>query len=140
MSLTIEKCHVCQAEAVGRCYECGRLYCAAHDVQGNCSVCATAIHEYTGDKVSTRALPGRTRKAWWRPQVDEDDPGPPSCYQCGGLANRVCRNCNNLFCAEHGAAADLCASCARSSWVAMWIIIGVLAILAATVLLTTLIG
>jgi hypothetical protein len=138
MSLTTEKCHMCPEEAVGRCYECGRLYCAAHDVQGNCSACATAIHEYTDNKVSTRPLAGQPRKAWWRPRVDEDDPGPPACYQCGGLATRVCRNCDSLYCAEHGGATDLCAACARSSWLTMWIIIGVLAILAATVLLTTL--
>jgi hypothetical protein len=133
-------CHLCQSEAVGRCYECGRLYCAAHDVQGNCSQCATAIHVSMNDKLSTRKLPGRATKAWWRPQVDEDDPGPPSCYECGGLANRVCRNCNNLFCSEHGRGVDLCASCARSSWMTAWIVLGVLAVLLAMLLLTTLLG
>jgi len=90
------------------------------------------------DKVSTRALPASSTKAWWRPQVDEDDPGPPSCYQCGGLANRVCRNCASLFCPDHGRGSDLCSSCARSSWMAIWIILCVLLILVASVLLTML--
>jgi len=133
-------CHVCQAEAVGRCYECGRLYCAAHDVNGNCSGCATAIYVSTNDKVSTRAMPSGTTKAWWRPQVEEDDTGQPSCYQCGGLANRICRNCTNLYCPEHGRGAGLCAGCARSSWMALWIIFGVLALLGATLILTMMVG
>jgi hypothetical protein len=133
-------CHICQAEAVGRCYECGRLYCAAHDVQGNCSTCATAIHVSTDDKVSTRVLPGRKARAWWRPQIDEDDPGPPSCYQCDGLANRVCRNCNSLFCPEHGRGVDLCAACARSSMMSLWIILGVLLLMIAIALLASLAG
>ena len=127
-------CHVCHGEAVGRCYHCGRLYCADHDVKGNCSSCASAVHVVLDDKVSTSALPGSTPRAWWRPKVEED-PGPPSCYRCGGLAHQVCHNCDHLFCSEHAGRRDLCDSCARSSWMAMWVVLGVLLVLVATTVL-----
>jgi hypothetical protein len=117
-------CHVCHAEAVGRCYACGRLYCAAHDIRGNCSVCATAVHVPLADKISPSAVSDPRPRAWWRPKVEED-PGPPSCYRCGGLARRVCRNCENLYCPEHAGRGDLCDSCTRSSRMALWILIGV---------------
>ena len=128
-------CHVCHAEAVGRCYQCGRLYCAEHDVKGDCSVCATAIHVPLGDKVSPRRLPGSPSRAWWRPKVEDDDPGPPSCYRCGGLANRLCRNCENLYCPEHAGRGDLCDSCTRSSRLAMWVMLGVLLVIVALALI-----
>src|SRR5438874_12453087 len=124
-------CHVCRAEAVGRCYHCGRLYSATHDVKGYCTTCTSAVHVPLEDKVTTGPAPGsRSGRAWWRPKVEED-PGPPSCYRCDGLAHRVCRNCENLYCPEHAGPADLCDQCGRSARVAMWITLGILLVLLA---------
>jgi hypothetical protein len=103
-------------------------------MKGNCSACATAIHVPLDDKVSAGNAPASPTRAWWRPKVDED-PGPPSCYRCGGLAKRICRNCENLYCGEHAGRSDLCDSCARSSWMALWIMLGVLIVILALVAL-----
>ena len=56
-------CHVCGREAVGRCDNCGALYCAQHG-DGNCVQCDTSI--MAGDprvpkRRTARALLGVTR-------------------------------------------------------------------------------
>ncbi len=118
-------CHVCGEEAVGRCFTCGALFCAEHGDR-NCAGCAHGIvtGDYRADRISQAPRTGSTgRRFWWRPQV-ADDYEPPACSICGGLARLVCRNCRELYCADHaGAAAELCARCARSSRLGIWVMV-----------------
>jgi hypothetical protein len=51
------------------------------------------------------------------------------------LANRLCRNCENLYCPEHAGRGDLCDSCTRSSRLAMWVMLGVLLVIVALALI-----
>ena len=41
-----------------------------------------------------------------------DDPDPPECNECGRLAKQLCKNCQQLYCAEHEGGNELCAYCA----------------------------
>jgi hypothetical protein len=50
----------------------------------------------------------------------------------------VCRNCENLYCLEHAGRGELCGRCTRSSWMAMWILMGVLLLLLAMALVPVL--
>lgn len=123
-------CYLCQVEAVGRCFTCGQLFCAAHG-QRDCIRCTTAIApgDRRSDHVSAVPLGKSPKVAWWRPQLAEDFE-PPACYACRGLARTVCRNCQGLYCAEHAGKGGLCAACDRSSWWGMWLLGGLLLSLA----------
>lgn len=131
-------CDICQHEAVGKCLSCGIAFCSNH---GNrcCFRCSAAVVAAEPSRRSpTTAIrstelppPSVSGKGYLqcettaRPTIYLDDPEPPGCYICQGLARHICRNCHNLYCPEHAAGSELCASCARSS---LWglIILGVM--------------
>jgi hypothetical protein len=110
------RCHICQAEAVARCYTCGQLMCAAHG-DDNCTRCTTGI--VAGDPRPDRitAVPGRHSAAggWWRPQPAEEFV-PPACYACHGLTRASCVNCGSYYCAEHAGLNGMCGSCGKGAW------------------------
>lgn len=121
----VELCHLCQQEAVGRCYTCGQLFCAQHGSR-NCLTCETAIApgDRRADRISAAPLERQGRRgAWWRPLPAEDFE-PPACYQCHGLARHTCRHCRQLYCPEHAGQHGLCAGCDRSSWVGLYVLAG----------------
>lgn len=106
-------CHICQHEAVGRCYTCGELFCEVHG-SVNCSRCETGIApgDVRDDRVSRVRLTESTRPGWWRPQEAEDYE-PPACAQCGGLARYACVHCGDRYCRAHAGGKGLCSKCAR---------------------------
>jgi hypothetical protein len=59
-----------------------------------------------------------------------DDPGPPECYECQGLAKVLCQNCQQLVCDEHRGGASVCRRCARSSLLGLWVTGAVIALFA----------
>jgi hypothetical protein len=130
------QCELCQQEAVGACRACGAAYCASH-APSFCFRCAVAIGAdaygkgnlntavVSGDKTPRPSGKGYLQcTASGRPTVYLEDSGPPACYQCGALARRVCRNCQALFCPDHAGGADVCAGCARSSRLGLFILLG----------------
>jgi hypothetical protein len=127
-------CHICQDEAVGRCYTCGGLFCAAHG-QVNCTRCETAVAagDPRPDRFSVVPMASTYRPGWWRPQVAEAF-DPPACYQCKGLARRICRHCSCHYCPEHAGRGNMCAACARSSWLGIVILLTTLFLLGILVL------
>src|SRR5437588_7013007 len=107
-------CHLCQREAVDRCYTCGELFCEEHgDV--NCVRCATGIvaGDNRADRITKASLSKAARPAWWRPQEAEDYT-PPACHECQGLARYVCVNCSQRYCREHAGKDGLCLRCQRA--------------------------
>ena len=135
-------CHICQAEAVTRCYTCGELVCAEHGKSANCPACSTGIA--AGDPRTTHIVEEPRRypepaHAWWRPKVAEEYQ-PPSCYECNALSRAVCRNCQSNYCQEHAGVNGLCKSCGRSANMGLYIILIVLVLLALSVGLTWLKG
>jgi hypothetical protein len=124
------RCEFCQAEAVGRCYACGALFCDRHGEE-NCVRCDSSIAagDPRPDRVSARPLGNGSRSGWWRPQMAEDY-NPPACYECKGLARTVCRHCGSLYCADHAGAAGLCAACSRSSNIGLVALIGIVVLMA----------
>lgn len=109
-------CHICQAEAVARCYNCGELICARHGDE-YCTNCTTGIAagDPRPDRISTAPLARGQRPGWWRPQPAEEYT-PPACYDCRGLARAVCYHCGERYCPEHAGPRGLCRACGRSSW------------------------
>jgi hypothetical protein len=112
----VNRCYICQAEAVSRCYTCGQLICAEHG-RDNCHRCDTGV--VSGDprpaSISAQALRRRDAKhGWWRPQEAEEYE-PPACYVCKGLARAVCRNCLSHYCREHAGCPGMCNACTRSA-------------------------
>ena len=133
------KCHLCDHEAVDRCYQCGQLFCQEHGTV-NCSACTTGIAEGNPrqDRISTiRMTAGGHGNAWWRP-VAAEEYVPPSCHQCGGLARTQCVGCGRRYCAAHLGKAGRCAECQRSSTAGMvigFVVIGALGLIFASALL-----
>lgn len=141
MPATASVCHVCGAEAVDRCYTCGRLFCALHG-RTNCCRCDAAIAP--GDTRPDRVSASRLREAsdghaWWRPQQAEDVE-LPACHLCGGLSRTVCRNCGRYYCADHAGPAGLCRDCNRSSMFGLICMAGALAVMLGLILLGYLVG
>jgi hypothetical protein len=121
-------CYACENEAVGRCYNCGELFCDRHG-KLNCDRCEAAIvaGDPRPDRISTQPLSRLNGQAWWRPQPAEDYQ-PPACYECGGLTRSACRNCGSLYCPEHGGK-ELCAACRSSSNMGMLALLGIVLLL-----------
>jgi hypothetical protein len=130
------QCELCQQEAVGACRVCGAAYCASH-APSFCFRCAAAIGAavhgkgnlntavVSGDKEPRPSSRGYLQcTASGRPTIYVEDAGPPTCYHCGALARRVCRNCQTLFCSNHAGGADVCESCARSSQLGLFFLLG----------------
>ncbi len=108
-------CHLCNQEAVDRCYTCGELFCADHG-RVNCRSCETGIAAGDGreERVSARPLAKAGRPGWWRPQPAEDFE-PPACHQCKGLARRVCMDCQGLYCPDHAGKNGRCSLCEKNT-------------------------
>jgi hypothetical protein len=130
----MNRCYICQAEAVSRCYTCGELICAEHGDE-NCQRCNTGVisGEPRSREISAQPLRRKDAKhGWWRPQLAEEYE-PPACYACKGLARAVCRNCRSHYCREHAGSGGLCLECARSA--RLGLIVFVLALVMAGVVL-----
>ncbi|MFO0965697.1 MAG: hypothetical protein U0793_08950 [Gemmataceae bacterium] len=129
-------CHICGGEAVGRCYTCGELFCVRHGSE-DCLRCETAIApgDRRGDRVSVKPMPAKQRYGWWRP-IPAEDFEPPACHVCHGLARQTCRNCHELYCAEHAGYPGLCQDCSRSARLGMWVLLFSIAALVLMVWLT----
>lgn len=108
-------CHICGEEAVDRCYNCGELFCQLHG-KINCIRCETGFMpgDRRADRISVVMLGKSARPGWWRPQEAEEY-DPPACYQCKGLARRICRNCRNVYCPEHAGKGGLSLACENSA-------------------------
>jgi hypothetical protein len=107
-------CHICNREAIDRCYTCGELFCEQHG-KVNCTHCETGIvaGDARADRITKVRLPNAARPGWWRPQPAEDY-DPPACQECRGLAPYVCASCGNRYCREHAGKNGLCGGCQRS--------------------------
>jgi hypothetical protein len=118
-------CHICEAEAVTRCYNCGQLVCAEHSRNDTCPSCSTgfAAGDPRADRISVHPVPKQENHGWWRPQ-EADEYKPPECYECKGLARGICRNCQASYCPEHAGANGLCKHCARSANMGLYIFAG----------------
>lgn len=127
-------CHVCGQEAVGRCHNCGGLYCAAHgdDVCVRCDSSFMA-GDPRRDRISAGPRQPQQRAGWWRPQPAEGYT-PPACYFCQGIAQRVCFHCKQRYCPEHAGKNGMCAECSRSSFLGIAVMIGVALILGCVLL------
>lgn len=136
----IMSCHVCGAEAVGRCYNCGLLYCDQHG-DGTCARCDTGFREGDPrqDLISAAPRAAAREAAWWRPQPAEEY-APPACYHCRGIARQVCPHCHELFCPEHAGKNGMCAQCSRSSLLGIAILVAVAAIFGVLMLVGLFLG
>jgi hypothetical protein len=124
-------CHVCQAEAVTRCYTCGQLICEDHGGKDDlCTQCSTGIVAgKPGSPISEKPISDRSSQGgWWRPQEAEAY-APPACYECKGLARARCRNCLCHYCSEHAGPNGLCKACAQSANVGIYVFVGLFALL-----------
>jgi hypothetical protein len=115
-------CHICDGEAVSRCYNCGQLVCAEHGKNDTCPSCNGGFMsgDPRGDRISVQPLPKDQNHGWWRPQ-EADEYQPPACYECKGLSRRRCRNCQANYCPDHAGFNGLCQACARSANVGLYI-------------------
>ena len=134
-------CHICQAEAVSRCYNCGELVCAEHGKNETCPRCSGGFMagDRRADRICVEPLPKQQHHGWWRPQEAEEYK-PPACYECKGLARGVCRNCQANFCPEHAGANGLCKDCARSANMGLYAFAGLSAFVLLILLLNWLFG
>jgi hypothetical protein len=119
-------CHICQAEAVTRCYNCGELVCAEHGKGDICPTCSGTFKagDPRSDRISATPSTQPQHHGWWRPQVAEEYK-PPECYECGGLSRGVCRNCQIRYCPEHAGFNGLCKGCARSANLGLYMVGGI---------------
>ena len=121
-------CHICQAEAVARCYSCGELVCEAHGKSDHCPRCSSGISAGDPRAVSRRPIVKDQQQAgWWRPQQAEEYK-PPECYECKSLARGVCRNCAGTFCPEHAGVNGLCKACMLSANLGIYVFLGLFAL------------
>jgi hypothetical protein len=107
-------CHECAQEAAGQCRSCRRAFCSGHGAE-LCRTCAVSVT--TADNAS-RLVARRylqCENARRMPTVFLDDPGPPACYFCEGLARQLCENCHNLYCPDHAGCPGWCAGCTHSA-------------------------
>ena len=124
------KCHLCDQEAVERCYQCGNLFCEKHGTI-NCVSCDSGIAEGDPrrDRISAKPMKAAGRGlAWWRP-ISADEYVPPACHQCGGLTRNQCTTCGRQYCANHAGAQGRCSECQTSSNAGMLIGLGVIGLL-----------
>ena len=123
-------CHICQAEAVTRCYTCGELVCAEHGGKNDrCSQCSSGFTAGDPRAVSVVPLAKQQQHGWWRPQQAEEYK-PPACYACQGLTRAVCRNCQGSFCREHAGPNGLCKDCGRSANLGLYVFAGIVSVIA----------
>jgi hypothetical protein len=115
-------CHICEAEAVSRCYSCGQLVCAEHGKTDTCGRCTTAIAsgDPRADRFSASPMKSNAKSGWWRPQEAEVYV-PPACYVCQGLTRATCRNCDNKYCREHAGPNGLCKQCGQSAQLGLYV-------------------
>jgi hypothetical protein len=136
------QCELCERDAAGTCPACGAAFCAGHAPQF-CFRCAAAIGAanrppegpstavVSGDREPRPSGKGYLQcVSRGRPTIHVEDPGPPTCYRCQGLARRICQNCHGLYCQEHAGGHDLCDICARSARLGLIILVVVAVLLA----------
>jgi len=136
--LTGECCHICKAEAVSRCYNCGELVCAEHGKGETCPNCSAGFTAEDPRAISVEPLP-QQKHGWWRPQEAEAYV-PPACYECKGLARSVCRHCRVTYCSEHAGRNGLCKECGRSANLGIYIFLAVIGLIAFMCLFNWLFG
>ena len=119
-------CHICNAEAVTRCYTCGELVCAEHSKGDVCPHCNTGFvaGDPRPDRVSAKPMSKPEHHGWWRPQQAEEYV-PPACYECKGLTRAACRNCRSHYCQDHAGFNGLCKACAQSANLGIYVLVGV---------------
>jgi hypothetical protein len=134
-------CHLCQAEAVSRCYNCGELVCEEHGKGATCAGCSASIMagDRRPDRFSETPVGVPQNHGWWRPQQAEEYI-PPACYQCQGLTRSKCRNCEQPYCMEHAGPNGLCQECDRSANLGLWICAGMFALMALSIFCNWLFG
>ena len=107
-------CHLCQREAVDRCYTCGELFCEEHG-NVNCVRCTTGI--IAGDNRADRITSNFAREAFTA--------GVVAAARSRGLhaarlprvpgASPLCvRQLWPAYCREHAGKDGLCLSCQRA--------------------------
>lgn len=141
-------CDICQQPATEQCPVCWTPLCADHGGPVCCHCAAAARNSTGGPSAPTSTAIYTTernsRRVWARsylpctmrpgmPTIYLEDPGPPSCHECQGLARQLCRHCQQLFCPEHAGGPELCRQCARSS------LIGLVILATITLSMTTLV-
>ena len=122
-------CHFCTNEAAGKCASCGLGICPEHGGK-YCRVCSGAVFSHetvTGERQEKGYLQCPPKPEMETIYIDDD--GPPECYQCQGLARKICHNCHNLFCKEHAGQGDWCDRCTHSARVGTWVTAGVVAVI-----------
>jgi len=122
-------CHICQAEAVTRCFTCGGLVCAEHATGETCPRCSGGFTAADPRAVSAQPLGKDQHHGWWRPQ-EADEYLPPACYQCQGLSRGLCRNCQSSYCRDHAGPSGLCQACGRSANLGIYLIVSVFGLMA----------
>ncbi len=124
-------CHICQSEAVARCFSCGELVCAEHGKGTSCPRCSTgfAAGDPRHDRITVEPLKNKESHGWWRPKEAEEY-APPACYACQGLTRAMCRNCQSHYCRDHAGFNGLCRACAQSANIGLYAVAGILALLA----------
>jgi hypothetical protein len=128
-------CKFCTSEAVGKCVSCGAALCANHGGE-YCPSCTGAVYSRTADP--TVGLGKGYLQSPAKPRMETihiDDDGPPSCYRCQGLARKICENCHQLYCLEHAGSGAWCDQCAQSARRGTWLVLGILAGIAALTVL-----
>lgn len=129
-------CHLCDKEAIDRCFTCGRLFCAEHGTK-NCTACQGAYQEGdpSGERISV--IPTRSGKdnPWWRPQ-QADEFAPPACYECQSLTRAVCVACGRNYCKEHAGRNSTCRECSTASDMSLYVVGGFLLVFAAVTLVS----
>jgi hypothetical protein len=137
----MSSCHICNAEAVSRCYNCGALVCAEHGKGDTCPGCSTgfAVGDPRADRISVEPMPQQEKHGWWRPQEAEEYV-PPACYQCKGLARAVCRNCRANYCADHAGRNGLCRECGRSANFGIYVFAGMIGLIVLMLLFNWIFG
>src|SRR5262245_52805078 len=106
-------CHICQREAIERCFTCGELFCEQHG-SVNCARCETGVMagDNRPDRITTKRLPETTANPWWRPR-EAPDFDPPACNTCQGLARYTCNQCGGKYCSEHAGRKGECGRCLK---------------------------
>lgn len=132
-------CHICQAEAVSRCFNCGELVCAEHGKGDACPTCRGGFTALDPRGISAEPLAQQDKHGWWRPQEAEEY-RPPACYECKGLSRAVCRNCRANYCADHAGRNGLCKACGHSANMGLYIIAAMAALIVAMILFSWLFG
>ncbi|MGF1583330.1 MAG: hypothetical protein ACFCD0_28760 [Gemmataceae bacterium] len=140
-------CEICYRPAVGHCTKCGVHFCRAHGNE-TCLQCSGAFTtdglynavEIVETNIYTNQHESRQRggrggylqcEMHGMPTVYIDDEAP-ECYSCGGYGKYHCRHCQVLSCEEHLTSSEICKDCESSSLWGVYVFLGALALLFAS--------